>query len=401
MTAGRGAIVTNASAPRSAAPAWSSGRLVIAHETDGRKYYQVLIDVAAADGRELGFVETMIERELLRRTLHHRRWPSAREAWTFWRRNWRFRLEVPRRAGDLVVLGMGPWDPRMLWYGRLARRNRVIYSASWPDWTGGAVPRSYGRFDPALARAWGRVLAEPGAEVVAVTPAVAASLRTRFPHARVTVIPHVAHRAFFDHRRADDAPSRRPLRVAQVGELSAKKGVPQLAAILQRLGDRPVEVSLFGDGPLAGEVAAMAERWPIRAHGHVGDRDRLAAHLAQHDVLLVPSQRAPGWEELFGMVIVEAQAAGVVPVASDHVGPRQLIDDGRDGFLLREDDLDGFAARLCLLDTDRARLAAMRAAAAAAAAPYHPEAIARRWRDVLYRGAAPPVGAPLALAAAD
>lgn len=390
-----------ASTQRPAPPAWSTGRLIVAHETDGRKYYQVLRDVAAADALELDFVETMIERELLRRTLHHRRLPPAREAWTFWRRNWRFRLGVPRRAGDLVVLGMGPWDPRMLWYGRLARSNRVIYSASWPEWTGDAVPRSYGRLDAALARAWGRVLAEPGAEVVAVTPAVAASLAARFPHARVSVIPHVAHEAFFAHRRASATPPERPLRVAQIGELSAKKGIPQLPEILARLDDRGIEVSLFGDGPLAGEVAAMAERWPIRAHGHVGDRDRLAALLAAHDVLLVPSRRTPGWEELFGMVIVEARAAGVVPIASDHVGPRQLIADGRDGFLLREDDLDGFAARLRLLDADRARLGAMRAAGAAAAEPYHPDAIARRWREVLYRGSAASVAAPAAMAAAS
>jgi glycosyltransferase involved in cell wall biosynthesis len=381
-------------------PAWSTGRLVIAHETDGRKYYQVLMDVAAADGLELEFAETMIERELLRRTRHHRRLPQAREAWAFWRRNWGFRLDVPRRSGELVVLGMGPWDPRMLWYGRLARRNRVIYSASWPDWSGGEVPRAYGPLDAALARAWGRVLAEPGAEVVAVTPAVAASLQARFPHARVSVVSHVAHRAFFVHRRASGSPPERPLRVAQIGELSAKKGIPQLAAILERLGDRAIEVSLFGDGPLANDVAAMAQRWPLHPHGHVRDRDRLAAHLAAHDVLLVPSQRTPGWQELFGIVIVEAQAAGVVPIASDHVGPRQLITDNRDGFLLREDDLDGFAARLRLLDADRARLAAMRAAATAAAESYHPDAIARRWREVLYRDSATPVTAPAAMAAA-
>jgi glycosyltransferase involved in cell wall biosynthesis len=371
----------NESEPGPVPTAPSSGRLVIAHETDGRKYYQVLIDIAAADGLQLAFFETMIERELARRALHHRRPPAGMAA--FWWRNWRFRLAVPRRRDEVVVLGMGPWDPRMLWYGRLARRNRVIYSASWPDWTGGPVPRDFGPLNGALARAWGRVFAEPGAEIVAVTPGVAASLAARFPHARITVIPHVAHRAFFAHRRGVVSPSDQPLRVAQVGELSAKKGVPRLPEILARVGDRPIEVSLIGDGPLAGEAAAMGREWPIRTLGHVADRDRLAQLVAAHDVLLVPSQRTRGWEELFGMVIVEAQAAGVVPVASAHVGPRQLITDGHDGFLLDEDDVDGFAERLRRLDGDRTRLAAMRAAAVRAAEPYHPDAIAERWRAVL------------------
>jgi uncharacterized metal-binding protein len=41
------------------------------------------------------------------------------------------------------------------------------------------------------------------------------------------------------------------------------------------------------------------------------------------------------------------------------------------------------------LDDDRARLAAMRTDGFASAARFHPDAIARRWREVLYRDACP------------
>jgi glycosyltransferase involved in cell wall biosynthesis len=47
--------------------------------------------------------------------------------------------------------------------------------------------------------------------------------------------------------------------------------------------------------------------------------------MREHDVLLLPSLRTDGWEELFGMVIIEAMACGVVPITTDHVGPREIL----------------------------------------------------------------------------
>lgn len=357
-------------------------RVIVAHETNGPKYYGVIANLAKSEGFELRFVETMIERELLRRTLHARRWP--REAAAFWAKNWRFRLVVPTVRADCVVVGMGPWDPRLLWYGRLARHNRVIFAASWPNWTDGGVPRDYGPLNERLARAWERVVTQPNAEMVAVTPTVARSIQARFPAARVSVIPHVAQFEFFAARRTGPRPAGRPLRVAQVGELSTKKGVHLWPEILERFGDRPIEVSIVGEGPLRDAVGEMGRNLPVTTLGQIDDRRRLAAVLAEHDVLLVPSQRKPRWEELFGMVVIEAQAAGVVPIASDHVGPRQLIADGTDGFLVEEADVAGFAERLRRVDTEPGLLESLRTGATTAAAGYHPDVIADLWRSRLF-----------------
>ena len=47
------------------------------------------------------------------------------------------------------------------------------------------------------------------------------------------------------------------------------------------------------------------------------------------DVLLLPS-----WEEPFGRALIEAMALGVPVVATDVGGPREIIEDGREGYLL-------------------------------------------------------------------
>lgn len=362
-------------------------KLIVAHETNGWKYFNILEELAKREQIELTFVETMIERELLRRLVRLRRWPKG--ALRFFLKNWKFRLAVPRIKDATVVLGMGPLDFRMLWYGRLSARNRLIYYASWPYWQNHQVPRQYGPLNDWLFRHWQRALTRPKAEVVAVNEVVAAAMKARLPGLRVRIIPHAAHRAFFEAERSVARTPFGPLRVAQVGELSVKKGLRLWPAILDRLDDGTVQVNIFGEGELEDEVGAMARRYPVREHGFIANYRHLASMLVNNDVLLVPSQRTTRWEELFGMVIIEAQAAGVVPIASRHVGPMGIITDGVDGFLVDEDDIDGFAARLRALAEDQGRLERMSVAARASARRYHPDRIAEAWGACLRGEAAP------------
>lgn len=62
-------------------------------------------------------------------------------------------------------------------------------------------------------------------------------------------------------------------------------------------------------------------------------QEELPAFLAASDVLVLPSVR-----EQFGLVLVEAMACGVPPIAVDRFGPADIVDDGRTGWLVAPDD---------------------------------------------------------------
>ncbi len=51
------------------------------------------------------------------------------------------------------------------------------------------------------------------------------------------------------------------------------------------------------------------------------------------DVLLLPS-----WEEPFGRALIEAMALGVPVLATNVGGPPEIIEDGREGYLLAPGD---------------------------------------------------------------
>ena len=76
----------------------------------------------------------------------------------------------------------------------------------------------------------------------------------------------------------------------------------------------------------------------------------LKALYAAADVFIAPSTRgADGWEEAQGLVIQEAQGAGVPVIASDVGGVSEGLLDGETGFLVPERDADAIAAKLVLL----------------------------------------------------
>jgi len=131
---------------------------------------------------------------------------------------------------------------------------------------------------------------------------------------------------------ADRDPPSGELRVGYVGRLIPHKGV---AVLLQAIARDPrLRAEVYGSGPEAGALAALAERLAVTDrvvfHGHV-DEVGMPDVYPLLDVLAVPSVPMAGWVEQFGRVVVEAQASGVPVVASasgalpDVVGDRGLL----------------------------------------------------------------------------
>lgn len=103
-----------------------------------------------------------------------------------------------------------------------------------------------------------------------------------------------------------------------VGKLIDVKGVPVLIEALGHLSaaGRSVRLLVVGSGPLAGQLARMAEAKSVPATfaGFV-NQTRLPDIYAAADVLVLPS-----WSETWGLVVNEAFACGLPVIVSDRVG---------------------------------------------------------------------------------
>lgn len=154
-------------------------------------------------------------------------------------------------------------------------------------------------------------------------------------------------------------PEARDHLVACVGRLDAAKGLPLLMMAWDafRAGNprSHLRLAIAGGGPLAEEVTRWAARHRhVDVHGHLS-ADDTARLVARARAVVVPSQ----WEETFGLVAVEAMAAGVPPVAPRRGSFPELVEDGRDGVLFAPGDPAALALVLADVDTDPGRFAAL------------------------------------------
>ncbi|KGI67973.1 glycosyltransferase family 4 protein [Mycolicibacterium rufum] len=122
-----------------------------------------------------------------------------------------------------------------------------------------------------------------------------------------------------------------------------------LPAVVERFGD--VEILVVGRGD---EDELRETAGPLATHlrflGQVDDAMKASA-MRSADVYCAPHTGG----ESFGIVLVEAMAAGTAVVASDLDAFRRVLDDGRGGRLVAVDDPDALAAGLIdmLADDDR------------------------------------------------
>jgi glycosyltransferase involved in cell wall biosynthesis len=129
-------------------------------------------------------------------------------------------------------------------------------------------------------------------------------------------------------------------KVVYAGRLDEAKGVRLLMAGWDHYraaaghGDAGLRLLMVGAGPLQDEVTAWAASRPsVELAGQV-DGATCARLMSGARAVLLPS----AWEETFGLVVVEAMALGVPPVASAHGSFTELITDGVDGVLFRPGD---------------------------------------------------------------
>ena len=121
--------------------------------------------------------------------------------------------------------------------------------------------------------------------------------------------------------------------VVYAGRLDEAKGIRLMIAgwdaYLASSRTRRLRLVIAGTGPLERELASWAsERSSVELVGQL-DSAACTALIAGADAMLVPS----AWQEPFGLVVVEAMAAGVPPVAAGHGSLPELIADGVDGVL--------------------------------------------------------------------
>ena len=142
-----------------------------------------------------------------------------------------------------------------------------------------------------------------------------------------------------------------------VGRLVRVKGCEYFIRSMQVVQERHPEVRavIIGDGPLRRELENLANT-RLKNYRFLGVRphEEVIERMQRARALCAPSIRCEsGAEEGFGLVLAEAQAAGLPAVGFATGGITEAIKDGKTGFLVPPENTHSMANHLCrLLDCE-------------------------------------------------
>jgi phosphatidylinositol alpha-mannosyltransferase len=169
-----------------------------------------------------------------------------------------------------------------------------------------------------------------------------------------------------------------------------RKGLPVLLQAMRTVVRRHPGARLLivgrGDADAIRELIGEDLRAHVELLGELSETDK-AAFLRSVDIYCAPNLLG----ESFGVVLIEALAAGAPIVASDLDAFARVLEHGAAGVLVRRGDPAALADALSGLLADPARLAELSAGGARAAADYDWDVLARRILAV-YETVLPPGG---------
>jgi len=146
-----------------------------------------------------------------------------------------------------------------------------------------------------------------------------------------------------------------PTSFLSIARLVEKKGIADAIRAVARI-EAPLRYRIAGDGPLREQLDALIDSLGVRDRVDIlgwQSHDRIRTLLDEAHVLLAPSVTASdGDMEGIPVVLMEAMAMGLPVLTTHHSGIPELVDDGVNGVLVPEHDVDGLSRAMMVLIDD-------------------------------------------------
>ncbi|MCI1857420.1 MAG: glycosyltransferase family 4 protein [Sporolactobacillus sp.] len=275
-----------------------------------------------------------------------------------------------------IIIGAAPYDIFIVYMLIIKKKHNIIYYTSWPYWDLSRYPeRIYFNFQ---VKMWEKFL--DGTKVVAVTESVKRGLHKYSD--KIKVIPHCVNPLIFKNNNKE---KHNGFRVLFVGRLIELKGIQIIVDLINKDKSSLFQWWFVGNGELSNEIKRLSEKKDnVKYFGKITDQSKLCKIYNQCDVLLLLSIPSFKWEELFGIVIIEAMICGVVPIASNCIGPLSIIDNDVNGFIVSSNYKNKVQAILINLLNDKNKLMEMKINAIKdAQEKYSIQVTSKKWAEVL------------------
>ena len=273
-----------------------------------------------------------------------------------------------------IVVGIAPYNNKIKRIIRKTRGHEVYYHTSYTIWNGSIYVHKPTNNE--IQNIWKYFVSQYVKHIFAVSNKTKLELINNgySTESKITVVNHS-----FSVVTEVEEKILKDLNFIYVGDLSERKGVKQLLTFFAKHPN--LKLTIIGKGVLQDICVDYSNRHSnINYVGYVSDYNKLVNYYKANSFLVLNSQRVYPWEELFGMVIVEAMSCGCIPITTDHSGPKEIINNGINGFYYPEHSFFNGIEEVIEMNDDTYAL--MREQAILTGKSYHKEKIAERWKKI-------------------
>jgi glycosyltransferase involved in cell wall biosynthesis len=172
--------------------------------------------------------------------------------------------------------------------------------------------------------------------------------------------------------------------VIYVGRAEYEKAPDRLIDVWRVVAEKHPDwtVSMYCTGAMLDKLKARVRDYGLEQQVRFmpPTKDMLSAYMSSS--ICVLTSRFEG----FPVVLQEAMGCGIPCVSFNcPSGPRYIITDQEDGYLVRDGDIDGFAEKVCLLMEDEALRRRLGRQAKQSMARYGADVIMAQWRELFER----------------
>lgn len=357
-----------------------SKTIFVLHERSTKEHFIALETYAELNDAKVHFREFLIARHFIKSVVRLDFMLFVQQI-----KNVLFFISLIFSKNKKIVIGIAPLDSRLSVLKFFIKRHHIFYFTSWGDWSGKRFPKNNRSNSKSLRTLWKKFLEHDIEAVFCVTKSALDDLKENYHiNAPTVVVGHAIDNSIPLEERQNTNNETKSIQLIYVGRLVETKGIRELIELMQKLDSKKYELKIVGDGPLKKEVEAASEKY-VNIHylGYVKDKKKLFRLYTQSDVQLLFSKKSKEnyWEELFGMVIIEAMYCGLVTIATKHVGPKSIIENGIDGFLVNEGSM--IKETIKILEGSSFQNDKMKLNAKKKAKSFYKKNLSKKWAQIL------------------